>query len=124
MAQNETRRPQTRISGTTIVGELIRNMELGRLEMGYSILLPCIFSVYLHPDDYARLAGVQDLIREDARRALAARMAAWNGKNSPFGRKGARKECRIAQSDWWIEFFADTESAVPPGDVEIHSELI
>ena len=26
-------------------------------------------------------------------------------------------------SDWWIELFADTENAVPPGDVEIHSEL-
>jgi hypothetical protein len=123
MAQSETRRPQTRISGTTIIGELIRNMELGRLEMGYSILLPCIFSVYLHPDDYARLAGVQDLIREDARRALTAQMAEWNGKNSRFRRGATRKEYRIAQSDWWIEFFADTESAVPPGDVEIHSEL-
>src|ERR1051326_103830 len=123
MAQSDSRRGQTRISGTTIIHELIRNMDSGRLEMGYSILLPCIFSVYLHPDDYARLAGVQDLIREDARRALSAQMAEWNGKNSRFRRRGSAKEYKIAQSDWWIEFFADTESAVPPGDVEIHSEL-
>src|SRR5437763_11183690 len=123
MGQTGTKLPPARISGQTIVNELIRNMELGRLEMGYSILLPCIFSVYLHPDDYARLAGVQDIIREDARRALSAQMAEWNGKGSRFRRRGATKECRIAQSDWWIEFFADAESAVPPGDVEIHSEL-
>jgi hypothetical protein len=117
------KQPQTRISGQTIVDELIRNMEMGRLEMAYSILLPCIFSVYLHPDDHARLIGVQDLIKEDAKRALNARMAEWNGKNSRFRRKGPAKPCRIAQSDWWIELFADTEGAVPPGDVEIHSEL-
>src|SRR5271157_6231054 len=100
------RMAQSRISGQTIIDELIRNMELGRLEMGYSILLPCIFSVYLHPDDYARLSGVQDLIREDARRALSAQMAEWSGKNSRFRRGATRKEYRIAQSDWWIEFFA------------------
>ena len=103
MAQSENRRPQNRISGQIIIDELIRNMELGRLEMGYSILLPCIFSVYVHPDDYERLSGVQEIIREDAGRALTARMAEWNGKNSRFRRGGARKVCRIAQSDWWIE---------------------
>jgi hypothetical protein len=123
MGQSGPRQPPARISGQTIIDELIRNMELGRLEMGYSILLPCVFSVYLHPDDYGRLAGVQELIREDAKRALNAQMAEWNGKSSRFGRAMPRKQCRIAQSDWWIELFADTEGAVPPGDVEIHSEL-
>jgi hypothetical protein len=98
-------------------------MELGRLELGYSILLPCLFSVYLHPDDYNRLIGVQDLIKEDARRALTARMAEWNKKGAIFRRGAARKEYRIAQNTWWIELFSDSENAVPPGDVEIHSEL-
>jgi len=65
---------------------------------------------------------VQDLIREDAKRALAARMAEWNGGKNRF-RRGARKQYRIAPSDWWIGLFPDTEGAVPPGDVEIHSEL-
>jgi hypothetical protein len=99
-------------------------MELGRLEMSYSILLPCIYSVYLHPDDYNRLASVQEFIREDARRALNARMAEWNAAKRSLLRRGTPvKQCRIAQSDWWIELFADTEGAVPAGDVEIHSEL-
>lgn len=114
--------PQARVNGQTIIDELIRNMEFGRLEMGYSILLPCIFSVYLHPDDYTRLIPVQELIREDAKRALAARMAEWNGGKGRF-RRGEKKQYRTAQNDWWIELFGDTEGAVPPGDVEIHSEL-
>jgi len=111
-----------RISGQTIIDELIRNMELGRLEMGYSILLPCIFSVYLHPDDHARLRAVESLIQEDAKKALHARVAEWNRKN-PFSTRAGAKACRIARDDWWIALFADTEGAVPPGDVEIHSEL-
>jgi hypothetical protein len=124
MAQSGIKQTQTRISGVTIVNELIRNAELGRLEMGFSVLVPCVFSVYLHPDDFARIAGVQELVREDARRALAGRMAEWNTKpSSLFRRGGAQKTYRIAQSEWWIEFFADSENAVPPGDVEIHSEL-
>ena len=118
-----TKQPQTRISGQIILDELIRNMELGQLEMGFSILLPCVFSVYLHPDDYARISSVRDLLREDARRALHARMAEWNADKPLFRRAGPRKQYRIAQQDWWIEFFSDTEGSVPPGDVEIHSEL-
>ena len=111
-----------RISGQTIIDELIRNMELGRLEMGYSILLPCIFRVYLHPEDHVRLRAVEALIQEDAKKALNAKVAEWNRKN-PFSRRAGAKSCRIARDDWWIALFADSEGAVPPGDVEIHSEL-
>ncbi len=111
-----------RISGQTILQELIRNMELGRLELGFSILLPCLFSIYLHPDDYERLRGVQDLIKDDAKRTLNSKLNDWNGRSSRF-RFRPRKTAKIALNDWWIEFFADTEGVVPPGDVEIHSEL-
>ncbi len=122
---------QGKISGQIIIEQLIRNMELGQFEMGYSILAPCIFSLYLHPDDYARLTGVFDLIREDAKKALAARLAQLNAKPpgaKPFGlaalRGGKdRKLYKIACKDWAFEFFPDSEGAVPVGDVEIHSEL-
>src|SRR6266568_2067955 len=98
MAQSGTTPPVTRINGQTIIDELIRNMELGRLELGYSILVPCIFSVYLHPDDHARLSGVHDIIREDAKRALNARLAQWNGKSGLLRRNAGRKTYRIAQN--------------------------
>ena len=118
---------QGKISGRIIIEQLIRNMELGQFEMGYSILAPCIFSLYLHPDDYTRLTGVFDLIREDAKKALAARLAQLNAK-PPLGigaLRGAkdRKPYKIACKEWAFEFFPDSEGAVPLGDVEIHSEL-
>jgi hypothetical protein len=130
---------QGRISGRIIIEQLIRNVELGQFEMGYSILVPCIFSLYLHPDDYARLSGVLDLIREDARKALAGRLEQLNAKppSSPglgslgLGSLGLgalrgskdRKLYKIACKDFAFEFFPDSEGAVPLGDVEIHSEL-
>lgn len=114
----EQRRPE--FSGQTIVGELIRNMELGQFEMAYTVLLPCVFSVYLHPQDHARLAGVFHLIADDARRALRQRVADLNRQPGGWRRKAAR-EYRIAARDWILDFFADEE--VPAGDVEIHSQL-
>jgi hypothetical protein len=124
MEKRGTRTDTGRISGQIIIDELIRNMELGQLEMAYSVLLPCIFSVYLHPDDFARLTPVADIVKEDARRALSARMAEWNRGPGRFRRPSRpKKTFRIARSDWWIDFFADTEGAVPPGDLEIHSAL-
>jgi hypothetical protein len=115
---------KSRLSGQVIIQELIRNMETGAFEMAYTTLLPCVFSVYLHPDDHARLAAVSDFLAEDAKRALGARVAELNRPRSMFGlNKRPPREYRIAAKDWRIEFLADTEGTVPLGDVEIHSEL-
>lgn len=114
------------LSGPVIIEELIRNTELGQFEMNYSVLLPCIFSLYLHADDYARLSGVLDLIIEDSKRALRARVAELNTKPTIWSlrRRSRRpKEYKIASRDWVIEFFPDTEGSVPLGQIEIHSDL-
>jgi hypothetical protein len=126
MAQTETMPLPGKLSGQAVINELIRNMELGQFEMGYSVLLPCVFSLYLHPDDYARLEGVFDLISEDAKRALGARVAQLNSKPKILGVKRPgrpSKEFKIAGRDWVLEFLTDGEGTVPIGDVEIHSEL-
>lgn len=121
-AFGKRRDPSEHFNGQTIVGELIRNMELGRFELAYTILLPCVFSVYLHPQDHARLTGVFPLIADDARRALRNRVAELNRQPSLRWRAPkTSREFRIAARDWIIEFFPDEE--VPAGDVEIHSQL-
>ncbi len=111
------------LSGQMIVEQLLRNMELGRFEMAYSVLLPCVFSIYLHPEDHARLSGIFGLIAEDAKRALSARVAKLSSGPAVLGRLRPAKPHKIATRDWVIEFFADSEGTVPLGDVEIHSEL-
>ena len=117
---------QGRITGKVLTDQLIRNMELGQFEMGYSILVPCLFSLYLHPDDYTRLSGVFDHIKEDARRALTARLEELNAKPLTLGvirSTKNRKAYKTACKEWVLEFFPDSEGVVPLGDVEIHSEL-
>jgi hypothetical protein len=126
MAQRDVMPLSGKLSGQAIINELIRNVELGQFEMGYSVLLPCVFSLYLHPEDHSRLAGVFDLIVEDAKRALGARVAQLNSKPKILGVKRPRrqtKEFKIAGKDWILEFLPDSEGTVPVGDVEIHSEL-
>jgi hypothetical protein len=112
-----------KLNGRIIIDELIRNTELGQFELTYTVLLPCVFSVYLNPEDHAHLSGVFHLVANDARRALRAHVARLNGKpaKSLFSTKPAAREFRIASQDWTLEFLPDSE--VPPGDVEIHSEL-
>jgi hypothetical protein len=115
---------ERRLSGETIIQELIRNMEVGQFELSYTVLLPCVFSVYLNPEDHARLSGVFEFIAGDANRALRNRVAQLNKKPTALGRWRAgkpAKEFKIACRDWAIEFLSDSE--VPAGDVEIHSEL-
>ena len=115
---------EQKLSGDIIIGELLRNMELGKFEMTYSVLLPCVFTVYLGSRDHATLCGVFPLILEDAKKALRARVAEMNAKPTGFAltrRNKNTKEYKIACRDWDIEFLPDAE--VPDGDVEIHSEL-
>jgi hypothetical protein len=114
---------EQKLSGDIIIGQLLRNMDLGKFEMTYSVLLPCVFTIYLNPRDHATLCGVFDLILDDARKALRARVAEMNAKPSGFlaRRHKNTKEYKISCRDWDIEFLPDGE--VPLGDVEIHSEL-
>jgi len=117
---------QQGLNGGLIIAELVRNMELGQFEMAYSILLPRIFTIYLHPEDYARLKGVLDLVGEDAKRALCAHVARLNTPPRMLGLKRLRrinKEFRIAGEDWIFDFLPDPDGTVPAGDIEIHSQL-
>jgi hypothetical protein len=128
VAQPERAPGEPKLSGQTIIGELLRNMELGRFELAYSILLPCVYRVYLHPADHARLSAIADLIIEDACRALRSRVTELNrtrantpGMKTMLRRSKNAKEFRIACREWMIELLPDAE--VPAGNVEIHSEL-
>jgi pSer/pThr/pTyr-binding forkhead associated (FHA) protein len=115
---------ESRLSGNVIISEVLRNAELGRFEMAFTVLLPCAFTIYLNPEDHGMLSGVFDLVAEDARRALCARVAELNAAPRVLGlkrRRGKVKEHKIAGRDWTFEFLPDPE--VPLGDLEIHSEL-
>jgi hypothetical protein len=118
------------ITGDDIISELIRNADAGCFKVRYTILVPCIFNVYLHPRDYDLIQPIADLIREEAVRALKEHLS---GLNKPkvarpfskrFGSAGEpRPEYKILEKQWVVQFHGDQEERLRPGEIEIYSEL-
>src|SRR5580658_10921686 len=120
----------SKITGDDIISELIRNADAGWFKLRYTILVPCIFNVYLHPRDYELTQPVADLIREEAVRALKEHLANLNKPRTPrpfgkrFGSAGEpRPEYKILEKQWVVQFHGDQEERLRPGEIEIYSEL-
>jgi FHA domain-containing protein len=118
------------ITGDDIISELIRNADAGWFKVRYTILVPCIFNVYLHPRDYELIQPVADLIREEAVRALKEHLANLNKPRSarPFGKRFGsagepRPEYKILEKQWVVQFHGDQEERLRPAEIEIYSEL-
>jgi hypothetical protein len=118
------------ITGDDIISELIRNADAGWFKVRYTVLVPCIFNVYLHPRDYDLIQPIADLIREEAVRALKEHLSGLNKPRNPrpfgkrFGSAGEpRPEYKILEKQWVIQFHGDQEERLRPGEIEIYSEL-
>ena len=118
----------SQITGDDIITELIRNADAGWFKVRYTVLVPCIFNVYLHPRDYDLIQPISDLIREEAVRALKEHLSNLNKPRTarPFGKRSAaepRPEYKILEKQWIIQFHGDQEERLRPGEIEIYSEL-
>jgi hypothetical protein len=118
------------ITGDDIISELIRNADAGRFKVRYTVLVPCIFNVYLHPRDYDLIQPIADLIREEAVRALKEHLLGLNKPRAarPFGKRFGsagepRPEYKILEKQWVVQFHSDQEERLRPGEIEIYSEL-
>src|ERR1700733_1479146 len=118
------------ITGDDIISELIRNADAGWFKVRYTVLVPCIFNVYLHLRDYDLIQPIADLIREEAVRALKEHLSGLNKPRNPrlFGKRLAsagepRPEYKILEKQWVVQFHGDQEERLRPGEIEIYSEL-
>ena len=118
------------ITGDDIISELIRNADAGWFKVRYTILVPCIFNVYLQPRDYELIEPIADLIRDEAVRALKEHLADLNKPRTArtFGKRvrsagEPRPEYKILENQWLIQFHSDQEERLRPGEIEIYSEL-
>jgi hypothetical protein len=68
----------SQITGDDIISELIRNTDAGRFKGRYTILVPFIFNVYLHPRNYELIQPIADLSREEAVSALKEHLSDLN----------------------------------------------
>jgi FHA domain len=118
------------ITGDDIISELIRNADAGWFKVRYTVLVPCIFNVYLHPNDYGLIQPVADLIRDEAVRALKEHLSDLNKPRTArrFGKRAGsagepRPEYKILEQQWTIQFHSDQEERLRPSEIEIYSEL-
>lgn len=118
------------ITGDEIISELIRNADAGWFKVRYTVLVPCIFNVYLHPRDYELIMPIAELIREEAARALGEHLTNLNKPRAArrFSRRigstgEPRPEYKILEKQWVIQFHGDPEERLRPGEIEIYSEL-
>jgi hypothetical protein len=118
------------ITGDDIISELIRNADAGCFKVRYTILVPCIFNVYLHPRDYELIQPIAELIQEEAVRALKEHLSDLNKPRTarPFGKRlgsvgEPRPEYKILEKQWMIQFHGDQEERLRSGEIEIYSEL-
>lgn len=127
MAEPST--PTPRLSGDDILGELVRNMEQGQFKVGRSVLVPYLYRVYLHADDFEDLRGIIGYLSAEAKRELAEQLAALNRPRRPgLLRRFASvqqpaTEYKTLAPDFQVEFHPDWESKLQRGEIEIYSEL-
>ena len=127
MAQPTSTRP---ITGDDIISELIRNVEAGAFKVRYTTIVPCIFNVYLHAEDYDQIRPIASFVCSEARQALDEHLAVLNkGSALPsvtkwLGLSSRRQpEFKALNPEWTIEFHRDDEERLRRGDIEIYSEL-
>jgi hypothetical protein len=118
------------ITGDDVIAEILRNAEQGVFKIRYTVLLPSIYHVYLHPSDYDAIKPVLSALTAEARAALIERVEQLNrdAKPSAIARtlgfdSGKTVEYKILDPDWTIEFHPDAEEKLGRGDIEIYSEL-
>ncbi|MBC7926526.1 MAG: FHA domain-containing protein [Bryobacteraceae bacterium] len=119
------------INGDEIIAEVLRNAEAGLFRMRRTVVLPCVFHVYLHPSAFDAIRPVLTALRTEARQALRERLDEMNHRSEPskiarlFGleKKEAPRDFRILDSEYTIEFYPDVEGSLETGDIEIRSEL-
>ncbi|MBV9670738.1 MAG: DUF3662 domain-containing protein [Acidobacteriales bacterium] len=119
---------ERQVTGDDIISELIRNAETGAFTIRYSVLLPSVFNVYLHPSDYQSVRPLAEIVKREAARALDEHIAQLNRKKQQsrlMRRLGAQRAQRTYKplSHWEINFHSDREDNLRQGEIEIYSEF-
>ena len=120
---------ERQLSGDEIIAEILRNAELNQFPIRRTILIPCIFHVYLHPTDYDAIRSVIPALTAESRSALKERVDELNKRARPsrvvklLGFDDEPRQYRILDPNWTVEFHPDMEDKLQRADIEVHSDL-
>jgi len=121
-----TRAP--RLPARDIVDAVVRNMRENLEELPYSRLAPTSYTVYLNPNEFARLEGIVSILQEQTFRALSdeldrlSRRSIWRRSADRVTRNSPRA-LQKAGGDWKVTFLPDPDEELEEGGVLVYSEL-
>jgi hypothetical protein len=125
------------VTGRDIIDDLVIRMRTESEPLRYSSLAHGVYRVFLHRDDYDRLAPARRTIVEEATRALDEEIERINTHRSDAGepmRRWLQAAARLVKpvdpplrrpiGGWVIELFPDEDEELAPGCFRITSELM
>jgi hypothetical protein len=126
-----------RLQGDDLIGEVLRNMEEGLFRIGGKSLVPSVYRIYLHPDDYEPFRYVLPFIAGEVRAALDRHLANWNrgkrrfaqtflekiGAGDAVAQNAGTGQVVRANDSWVVEIYPDGDGKLQPGEIEVYSEL-
>jgi hypothetical protein len=129
-----TGRAPGRLHGDDLIGEVLRNMQEGTFRIRRKTLVPAIYRIYLHPDDYEPFRDVVPFIAGEIRAALDEKLSSLNRTPrqvaSSLIKKIRRAPAPVPQNEfvrvsdaWTVEIYPDLDEKLQPGEIEVHSEL-
>ncbi|HCC56121.1 MAG TPA: hypothetical protein DEQ47_02445 [Solibacterales bacterium] len=103
-----------RITPEDIITLLLEEMEAGIAPSLYTNLVPSVFDIYLHADDLDRLRPLERRMRDEAIRALTARISELNKAGGTrlklsLVRDRTPKKQYEALGEWVLEFHENTD---------------
>jgi len=111
-----------------LIDAVLENMRANLEPLKYSTLAPSRYVVYLHPTEFARIEGIIPVLQEQTSRALADELEKLNHVplyRKYLGRLGAApSRVENVAREWHVDFLADSDNELAPGDILIHSELM
>ena len=124
------------VTGRDIIEEVVQRMRVETEPLRYSALAHGVYRVFLHREDYDRLAPARRSIVEEASRALDEELERLNARRLPSTEqwtrlvKAATKLVRPVEppvrrppGGWVIELHPDEDEDLAPGHFRLTSEL-
>jgi len=120
---------KTRRPARDLIDAIVENMRANLEELRYTTIAPSRYTVFLSPDEHARLEGIIPRIQAETIRALTEELEKMNKRGRVRRTVGRlfRKTPPLENADsrWHVEFLPDFDGELQhPEDILVQSELI
>jgi hypothetical protein len=114
------------VTGSRISEAVVDEMTAGAEPLARSVLVPSVFRVYLHPEDWERLFPILQEIRNETESVLAEALARLNKPLASWTKRlGLRKpkEHRRVKDFWQVDFYPNNDEDCSTGEFVIFSDF-